>query len=195
MGRSSPDLLFGSPTAAVAPLPHPTEAMAASADTLAPYEVPPGSVETVARYGLAQNIAEMKERGYTILHDCASEEFNAELRDAILRRPGFCLVSGEPEDDIFIQAAANPKIVALAEVLVGQGCILSQVAGSVKKPTPPERHGMSLHSDQNWLPAPFPEHNQIVTGCFVLSEDYTLENGATCLVRSLGSALVQQSET
>ena len=30
--------------------------------------------------------------------------------------------------------------------------------------------------------APFPEHNQIVTGCFVLSEDYTLENGATCLV-------------
>ena len=28
-----------------------------------------------------------------------------------------------------------------------------------------------LHSDQNWWAAPFPEHNQILTGCVVASDD------------------------
>jgi ectoine hydroxylase-related dioxygenase (phytanoyl-CoA dioxygenase family) len=152
-------------------------------DTLPMYQVPEDTKDVVQSLGLRQNIIDMQERGYTILTDVAPDEFNQHLRNAILRRKGgFCLINNEAQDDVFLQAATNPKMLALAEVMVGQGCLLHQVAGSVKRaPRDPDKHGMGLHSDQNWLPAPFPEHNQSLTCCWA-TDEYTFENGATRIV-------------
>jgi ectoine hydroxylase-related dioxygenase (phytanoyl-CoA dioxygenase family) len=152
-------------------------------DTLPMYEVPDALTDLVNDFGLDKNILEMKEKGYTVLTDVAPDAFSQELRSAILRRNGgFCLVTNDADDDIFLQAATNPKMLALAEIMVGQGCLLHQVAGSVKTaPRDPAEHGMFLHSDQNWIPAPFPEHNQSMTCCWA-TDEFTLENGATRIV-------------
>lgn len=153
-----------------------------SQGTLPMYEVPEHTKGLISELGLDKNIQEMQEKGYTILTDAAPQAFNQELRNAILRKDGFCLVGNETEGDVFLQAATNPKMLALAEVMVGQGCLLHQVAGSVKRaPRDPQNHGMGLHSDQNWLPAPFPEHNQSMTCCWA-TDEFTLENGATRIV-------------
>ncbi|MDA0273635.1 MAG: phytanoyl-CoA dioxygenase family protein, partial [Proteobacteria bacterium] len=152
-------------------------------DTLPMYQVPQDLKPLIDTLGLDKNIQEMKEKGYTILTDVAPGSFNEDLRNAILRRRGgFCLITNDAADDIFLQAATAPKMLALAEVMVGQGCLLHQVAGSVKRaPKDPGNHGMGLHSDQNWLPAPFPEHNQSLTCCWA-TDEYTLQNGATRIV-------------
>ena len=175
--------------------------------SLAPYEVPETLRATIDELDMWQNLADMQEKGYTVLTDCASEALCDELCHLIrygedssgdgAERPGVGHVLGNHPLPCVFEAVTMPKMMALSEVMCGKGFRLSQCAASVQQQNPSQT-GLpkaGLHADANWTPAPFPEHNQIVTGCFVLSEDYTLENGATCLVRSLGSALVQQSET
>jgi ectoine hydroxylase-related dioxygenase (phytanoyl-CoA dioxygenase family) len=41
--------------------------------------------------------------------------------------------------------------------------------------------GMPLHSDQNWLPAPFPKQNYLLTVCWV-HDEFSAENGATKII-------------
>jgi hypothetical protein len=40
---------------------------------------------------------------------------------------------------------------------------------------------MGLHADQNWLPAPFPEHNYLITFCWI-HDEFTKEGGATKVI-------------
>ena len=76
-----------------------------------------------------------------------------------------------PKDPVFEEVVLNPKILAIAEVLCGKGAILSQVAASIKeKATEPGDGRGGLHADQNWTPAPFPVHNQLVTFCWACDE-------------------------
>ena len=54
----------------------------------------------------------------------------------------------------------------------------SQFAGSVMVKSDNE---ISVHADQNWIPAPFPEHNCVITFC-VPCKGMTAEGGATRVV-------------
>jgi len=65
--------------------------------------------------------------------------------------------------------------MALAEFSVGRGHLISQVAASVRQQGEPI---LGLHADHNWLPAPFPEHNMLLTACWACDE-FSTENGAT----------------
>lgn len=68
--------------------------------------------------------------------------------------------------------------MALAEFSVGRGHLISQVAASVRRKDDPM---LGLHADHNWLPAPFPKHNMLLTACWACDE-YTRENGATQII-------------
>tara|TARA_Y100001935_G_C17274368_1_gene493809 strand:- start:1090 stop:1638 length:549 start_codon:yes stop_codon:yes gene_type:complete len=68
--------------------------------------------------------------------------------------------------------------MALAEFSVGRGFLLSQVAASVRSKGSPS---IGLHADHNWLPAPFPAHNMLLTACWAC-DSYTQENGATLII-------------
>ena len=82
------------------------------------------------------------------------------------------------EDPVFAEAALNPKILAVAEFSVGMGFLFSQMTTSVKCEG---AKGIALHADNNWLPAPFPDHNYITTFCWAC-DDFTKENGATLVI-------------
>ena len=82
------------------------------------------------------------------------------------------------KDPVFAEAVLQPKLRAMAEFSVGRGYLLSQVAASVRgKGAPP----IGLHADHNWMPAPFPAHNMLLTACWAL-DDYTEAGGATLVI-------------
>jgi len=82
------------------------------------------------------------------------------------------------KDPVFSEAVLSPKLLAMAEFSVGRGFLISQVAASVRPQGSPS---IGLHADANWLPAPFPAHNMLMTGCWACDE-YTKEGGSTLVI-------------
>jgi ectoine hydroxylase-related dioxygenase (phytanoyl-CoA dioxygenase family) len=118
--------------------------------------------------------------GWTVLEDAATPEFNERLRAKVLE------LSGGPgganmllaKDPVFAEAIMNPKLMAMAEYSVGRGFLISQVAASVRPKGAPV---IGLHADNNWLPAPFPAHNMLLTACWACDE-YTKAGGSTLII-------------
>ena len=154
-------------------------------DSLPPDAISPELAPVIAELNLEENGRELTELGYTVIHDVASPEFNQQLREAILRScPGEDPAAprgsnmGLLLDPVIAEAVTLPKLMAMAEYSVGRGHLISQVAVSV---TPGGSGSIGLHSDQNWLPAPFPEHNMITTLCWA-TDEFTEENGSTHVI-------------
>ena len=82
------------------------------------------------------------------------------------------------KDPIYAEAIMKPKLLAMAEFSVGRGFLISQIAASVRPKGAPS---IGLHADNNWLPAPFPAHNMLLTGCWACDE-YTEANGSTLVI-------------
>ncbi|CAN5447950.1 hypothetical protein BH11PSE5_BH11PSE5_26550 [soil metagenome] len=137
--------------------------------------------------GLQENLKGIEANGYTVIKDVATPDFTARLREAILRlkenNDGPAWTGGAAgmlldRDPIFIEVVTHPKLRAMVEVMCGQGAILMQLLATVRpKGTPP----LPLHADQNWLPAPFPDHNQMFTMCWVM-DPFTREGGCTSVI-------------
>ena len=141
---------------------------------------------------LGETVEHVREHGYGYIHDAATSEFVTRLRETIVGivrgGEGGHGLEGRganmllPKDPVFEEVVLNPKILAIAEVLCGKGAILSQVAASIKeKATEPGDGKGGLHADQNWTPAPFPVHNQLVTFCWACDE-YNEAAGSTRVV-------------
>ena len=83
-------------------------------------------------------------------------------------------------DPIFDELMLNPKLLALTEMTVGKGALLSQLNGSVR---PKTRSGyrVGLHADQSWFPVPYAEHMQTITACFTCTE-FSESGGCTMVV-------------
>ncbi len=149
-------------------------------DTLAPEAISEELSPVIAELGLDGNCRELAENGWTVVENAATEEFNARFRETILR------ISGGPgganmllaKDPIFTEAITNPNLMALAEFSVGRGFLISQVAASVRPRGAP---AIGLHADNNWLPAPFPAHNMLLTACWACDE-FTEAGGATLII-------------
>ena len=154
---------------------------------------PPGEIAEelaprIRALGLEEKCRELWEQGYTVLEDVASPELLRELRaQAMAADPGALHVL--PKHAVFAQAALNEKLMAIAEFSVGAGFILSNMATSLKRKGGPD---LGIHADQAWMPAPFPEHNLMLTACWAL-DDYTAESGATTVVA--GSAALRRYPT
>ncbi len=153
---------------------------------LKPYEISAELRPKIDALALWDNVAELRDHGYTVVHDVAPPEMFDELREAIHR------LAQESEGDLkglaasmllgrhpVVDAVATlPKILAVAEASVGQGMRASQFVASIKREG---GAGLDVHADQNWLPAPFPAHNCVITFCMPC-EGMTDAGGATRIV-------------
>ncbi len=150
--------------------------------TRQPFELEDEMTAKVKELGLEDTVRQLKEEGYGYIHNAADDAFIARLRETILRLSEKNAGAGAnmllDKDPVFQEAVLNPKILAIAEIMVGKGAMLSQLLGSVKKKGGP---GLPLHADQNWFPAPFPVHNQLVTFCWA-TDEFTKANGSTKVV-------------
>jgi hypothetical protein len=112
----------------------------------------------IAALGLEDNLAELREQGYTVI--AADRAMTDRLREAILRAtehaPGpnssFDRACGMPLglDPVFSEACEHPAVLAIAEYLCGRGCLLSAVLATARS----AGSAIGLHSDQSWLPHP-----------------------------------------
>lgn len=155
--------------------------------TRQPFEFDEALAGKIRALGLGDTVRQLKEEGYGYIHDVAGADFNGRLREALLRVSKDGMDAGEAgyganmlldKDPVVTEAVLNPKILAIVEVMCGQGALITQVASSVKPPGGPQ---LGLHADQNWTPAPFPVHNQLVTFCWA-TDDFSKENGSTRVV-------------
>jgi hypothetical protein len=145
-------------------------------DTLAPDAVSSELAPVIEELGLADNCRQLAMEGWTVVENVADPEFNEQFRAKIMELgSGNMLLAKDP---IFADAIMMPKLMAMAEFSVGRGFLISQVAASVR---PKDSPAIGLHADNNWLPAPFPAHNMLLTACWACDE-YTEENGATLIV-------------
>jgi len=149
-------------------------------DTLPPEAISAELQPIIDELDLAANCRELSAQGWTVLKGVASEAFNQRLRDTILSvtagRPGANMLMAR--DPVFAEAVLMPKLMAMAEFSVGRGFLLSQVAASVRAAGSPV---IGLHADHNWLPAPFPAHNMLLTACWAC-DGYTEAGGATLVI-------------
>ena len=148
-------------------------------DTLAPGEISESLRPRIEALDLERNCRQLAEEGWTVLENATAPEFNERLRETILalaRNGGANMLLAR--DPIFAEAILNPALMAMAEFSVGRGFLISQVAASVR----PEGAGtIGLHADHNWLPAPFPAHNMLLTACWACDE-YSEAAGATLII-------------
>ncbi len=157
------------------------------APTRQPFDLDDALQAKVRSLGLEETLRSLRQEGYGYVDEVADLDFNARLRETILRvcrEGGIGSVAGSgasmllDKDPIFADVVLNPKLLAVAEVMCGKGAMISQVAASVK---PEGGAAAGLHADQNWMPAPFPVHNQLVTFCWA-TDAYNEANGSTKVV-------------
>jgi hypothetical protein len=157
-----------------------------SYESVPPYGLTDMLAARVDALGLAQNLEELREHGYTVLRDVAPIGVTDRIRDAILRlvqqtegrAKGHTAALLLGRDPVFETAVLNDKLMTIVEFMCGQGALLSQLQGSVRR----QGEGfLGLHADQNWTPAPFPEHPQLITACWAC-DDFTEEGGATRII-------------
>jgi hypothetical protein len=148
----------------------------------------------IAKFGLERNLQELQEQGYTVIP--VDRELTDRLRLAIFAatesakegNSTFDRACGMPLglDPVFGEACEHPAVLAIAEFMCGRGYVLSALLATVRT----AGSAIQLHSDQAWLPSPYPEHNAFMTACWV-TDDFTRENGATCVVP--GSHLLRRA--
>lgn len=155
-------------------------------ETRPPFDLRDELALAVKSQNLEGNVQQLKDAGYTVVRDIATPEFTSRLRETCLRlsletpgdgrrRSAGMLLGRDP---IFEEAVTNPRLLTLVEVMCGRGAMLSQLVASIRGKGAVE---LPLHADQNWFPAPFPEHNQLFTMCWVMDE-FTREAGATKVI-------------
>jgi hypothetical protein len=154
--------------------------------TLPPYELTEELATRVAELGMEDNLKQMQEVGYTVLLDPAPLETTERVREACIRlaqetegkRKGYSAPMLLGRDPVFEEIVLNAKLMTMVEYMCGQGALISQFTASVRpEGTPP----LPLHADQNWTPAPFPDHNQLLTACWACDE-FTEAGGSTRVI-------------
>ena len=143
----------------------------------------------VQALGLQDTVQSLKEEGYGYIYEAADLDFNARLREAVLRLAAEGTMTDQGSGNnmmldkhpIIAEVVVNPKILAIVEVMCGKGALISQIASSVRPQSAGIGQPLGLHADQNWTPAPFPVHNQVVTFCWAM-DDFNEANGSTKVV-------------
>jgi hypothetical protein len=150
-----------------------------------PYAVAEDLTRRIDVLDLRQNIRDLVDDGYTVIHDPKALAIADEVREAIIR-----CVPAPPEaraptrftlldqDPVFAEAVTAPKLLALVEFLLGRGAVFSQLSGSRRRQGPTS---LGLHADNSWFPAPFPEWEISCTACFV-TDEFTQASGATLVI-------------
>ena len=154
--------------------------------SLKPYEVSDELRPRIDELGLWENIRELRDQGYTIVKDISAPELMDQLREEVHHLAAQTRGNSQGITASMLlgrsatvdRVATLPKILALAEVSVGKGMRAGQFLGSIKREGD---DALGLHADQNWMPAPFPEHNMVLTFC-IPCEGMTQAGGSTRIV-------------
>ncbi len=148
-------------------------------DTLPPDAISDELAPAIEELGLLENCRQLAMEGWTVIENVATPGFNASFREKIKE---LCPGGGGnmllAKDPIFADAILSPKLLAMAEFSVGRGFLISQVAASIRAKG---AGSIGLHADHNWLPAPFPAHNMLLTGCWACDE-YSEAGGSTLVI-------------
>lgn len=161
-------------------------------ETLPMFEVSDELAPRIQTFGLERNVREMRELGYTVFDSDAPEAFidklRAAIRTAALETKGNYFGINEngascdtllERDAIFAEAVMYPKLLAMIEFMCGKGALVSQVSGSLRMQG---SKAMDIHCDQDWLPAPMPEHNALLTACWYCDDITGADAGATRVI-------------
>ena len=161
------------------------ESLHIESSSVGPFEVSDELRPRIDELGLWDVVDQIREEGYAVIRNAAPPELMSDLREVIhslakLTRPdparGAVKLLGRHRTVDLV--ATLPKVMAIAEYSIGKGFRAGRFHGSIKHEG---GEGLALHSDQNWIPAPFPEHNLLITFCFAC-EGMTAEGGATIVV-------------
>ena len=148
-------------------------------DTLPPDQISDELEPIIEELGLRENCRQLAMQGWTVIDKPTSEAFNTEFRNKIKE---LCPQGGGnmllAKDPLFAEVVMNPYLMALAEYSVGRGFLISQVAASIRGEG---AQSIGLHADNNWLPAPFPDHNMLMTACWA-TDGYTKAGGSTLVI-------------
>lgn len=150
--------------------------------TRQPFELSKPLAKRVRRLDLKDSVRQVEKEGYGYIYNPAPQAFTERLKQAIVD-----IVESQPTNSahllldkhpVFAEVVLNPKMLAMAEILCGKGALLSQLRCVViGKDAPAE----PLRVVQDWLPAPFPEHRQMITFCWAC-DDQSSECGAIRVV-------------
>ena len=135
---------------------------------------------------LQRHLLELQENGFTVLENAAPPQLTERIRAAIIRCAEETVGPGKGRtaslllgrDPVFEEAMLLPEPYTLMECLLGRGMLLSQLIGSIRGPGAP---ALPLHADNNWVPAPFPDWDIMLTACWAC-DDFTLVGGSTKVV-------------
>lgn len=148
----------------------------------------------VEALGLQRNVAELRERGYTVVEGAVPDELIDRLRARIVELVAEQTASGADtavggvfsesawkllgRGRVFEEAVCSPAWVTLNEVMLGKGWQIQVCGGTVKSQAATE---MPLHTDSSHQREPFGETCFGLTSLWAL-DDWTDEGGATRLV-------------
>lgn len=150
----------------------------ASHEYLKMFDVSETLAPQIAELGIETELLRLRDDGYAIVHDAYTPNQVDRIRTAVKRcceedqGNYFGITSNGASSDLllgrdpaFAEALFNPYLLAIQEYMCGRGFVLSQLSGSVRQQG---SAGLTLHCDQDWIPAPFPEHNAMMTACLAL---------------------------
>ena len=142
----------------------------------------PDSAHRIARLGLARQVDELRERGYTVIERAVTESFADELRDRVadeVRRHHPLTTNGLLlRHRVFEEVALHPLVRAAAESVVGRGMLLGAMSGTYKEAGP---GAIDIHADYPLVREPYPEFGLICVACWAL-EDWTVDAGPTWVI-------------
>ena len=148
----------------------------------------PDVVHRARALGLARNMAELNERGYTVLHDAFSDEFADELRaeahrnhDAAPPNVGFRATMLLKRGALWEEAVIHPWVLALAEYLLGRGCLIYQSDTIIKGPGLDTHPGLHADYGASRVAEPFPDYCVEATAVWAI-DDFDAPAGPTVIV-------------
>ncbi len=143
---------------------------------------------------MARYKAALEEHGYCLVNGALDPQELTDLRDTLIRVGAEEVANGTDYvyDDgsnqrvwvllnkgrCFEELVQHPVALELVGHLLGPGFLLSNVNANI---TGPGGKPMFLHSDTDYVPAPFPPY-ALVTNVMWFLDDFTDENGATRIV-------------
>ncbi len=159
---------------------------AAPPDALRSVAYPDWIAPRIEAHGLQRHLYELAENGFTVLENAASAQLTERIRAAIIRCADETVGPGKGRtaslllgrDPVFEEALLLPELSTLMECLLGRGVLLSQLIGSIRGQGAP---ALPVHADNNWLPAPFPEWDVMLTACWAC-DDFTQAGGSTKVI-------------
>ena len=148
----------------------------------------PDVVQRAHALGLAKNLAELDEKGYTVVHDAFSSEFADELREEAHRNHdsappdvGFRATMLLKRGALWEEAVIHPWVLALAEYLLGRGCLIYQSDSIIKGPGLDTHPGLHADYGASRVAEPFPDYCVEATAVWAI-DDFDEPAGPTVIV-------------